>query len=139
MAASPTAKPTEEKSCFDILHAKGIFVEPGEQTLTTRIGSVKYALNTMRLGLPIAIVHSRCRKLRRGYQGRYQYRKVRIAGTQERFAGLEIGSYPFFRPWGPGSTIVFRGTDPAEIDQAVAALYELAAELGAETKDVDAG
>ncbi len=58
---------------------------------------------------------------------------------QERFAALEIGSYPFFRPSGPGATIVLRGTDPAEIDQGVEALYALAAELGAETKDVDAG
>jgi molybdenum cofactor synthesis domain-containing protein len=58
---------------------------------------------------------------------------------QDSFAALEIGSYPFFRPSGPGATIVLRGTDPAEIDQGVEALYALAAELGAETKDVDAG
>jgi hypothetical protein len=53
--------------------------------------------------------------------------------------GLEIGSYPFFRPAGPGSTIVFRGTDPEAIDQAVEALHALAAELGATIKEADAG
>ena len=64
---------------------------------------------------------------------------IGLGRIQERFAGLEIGSYPFFRPSGPGSTIVVRGTDPEEIDQGVAALYALAAELGAETKEVAAG
>jgi len=34
---------------------------------------------------------------------------------------------------------VFRGTEPAEIDQAVAALYAMASELGAATKEADAG
>jgi molybdenum cofactor synthesis domain-containing protein len=61
-----------------------------------------------------------------------------LGAIQERFPALEIGSYPFFRPTGPGSTIVFRGADPDQIDQAVEALYALAAELGAATKDVDA-
>lgn len=58
-----------------------------------------------------------------------------LGAIQDRFPGLEIGSYPFFRPEGPGSTIVFRGTEPEAIDQAVAALYALAAELGAATKE----
>src|ERR687891_1863381 len=64
---------------------------------------------------------------------------VGLAKIQEDFPMLEIGSYPFFRPSGPGSTIVFRGTDPAAIDQAIEALYALAAGLGATIKDVDAG
>jgi hypothetical protein len=34
---------------------------------------------------------------------------------------------------------VFRGTDPAVIDQAVEALYALATELGAATKETDPG
>jgi molybdenum cofactor synthesis domain-containing protein len=62
-----------------------------------------------------------------------------LAQIQARFPQLEIGSYPFFRPAGPGSTIVFRGTDPAAIDQALGALHALAAELGAPIKDADAG
>jgi molybdopterin-biosynthesis enzyme MoeA-like protein len=64
---------------------------------------------------------------------------IGLGAIQARFPGLEIGSYPFFRPAGPGTTIVFRGTEPAEIDQAVAALYALATELGAATKEADAG
>jgi molybdenum cofactor synthesis domain-containing protein len=64
---------------------------------------------------------------------------VGLAKIQENFPGLEIGSYPFFRPSGPGSTIVVRGTDPQAIDQAIEALYALAEGLGATIKDVDAG
>jgi molybdenum cofactor synthesis domain-containing protein len=62
-----------------------------------------------------------------------------LAQIQASFPELEIGSYPFFRPSGPGSTIVFRGTDPAVIDRALAALHALAAELSAPIKDADAG
>lgn len=34
---------------------------------------------------PRLIVHSRCRVLRKGYQGRYQYRRLKIAGSEERY------------------------------------------------------
>ena len=62
-----------------------------------------------------------------------------LRDIQERFPELEIGSYPFFRPAGPGSTLVFRGTDRGAIDRAVEAVYALAAGLGAAIKDADAG
>jgi molybdenum cofactor synthesis domain-containing protein len=58
-----------------------------------------------------------------------------LGDIQARFPGLEIGSYPFWRPEGPGTTIVFRGTDQAQIDAAAEALLELAARLDAETRE----
>ncbi len=58
-----------------------------------------------------------------------------LGEIQARFPMLEIGSYPFWRPEGPGTTIVFRGTDPGAIDQAADALLSLAARLGARTRD----
>ncbi len=58
-----------------------------------------------------------------------------LGDIQARFSGIEIGSYPFWRPEGPGTTIVFRGTDQGAIDQAAAALLGLAAGLGAQTKE----
>ena len=64
---------------------------------------------------------------------------IGLADIQARFPGLEIGSYPFFRPAGPGTTIVFRGPDRAEIDQAVSALYAMATDLGAATREAEAG
>jgi molybdenum cofactor synthesis domain-containing protein len=57
---------------------------------------------------------------------------------QARYPGLEIGSYPFWRPEGPGTTIVFRGTDQAEINAAAEALLELAARLDAATREAPA-
>jgi molybdopterin-biosynthesis enzyme MoeA-like protein len=58
-----------------------------------------------------------------------------LGDLQARFAAVEIGSYPFFRPEGPGTTIVLRGTDQAAIDQAAAALLDLAAAIGAQTRE----
>jgi molybdopterin-biosynthesis enzyme MoeA-like protein len=58
-----------------------------------------------------------------------------LGDLQARFPRLEIGSYPFWRPEGPGTTIVLRGTDQAQIDAAAAALFELAAGLNAATRE----
>jgi molybdenum cofactor synthesis domain-containing protein len=58
-----------------------------------------------------------------------------LGDIQTHFPGLEIGSYPFWRPEGPGTTIVFRGTDQAQIDAAAEALLELAARLDAGTRE----
>jgi molybdenum cofactor synthesis domain-containing protein len=62
-----------------------------------------------------------------------------LGDLQTRFPMLEIGSYPFWRPEGPGTTIVLRGTDRAAIDDAAAGLLALAAGLGAETRENPAG
>jgi molybdenum cofactor synthesis domain-containing protein len=62
-----------------------------------------------------------------------------LGDLQARFAAIEIGSYPFWRPEGPGTTIVLRGTDQRQIDAAAAALLELAVRLGALTREMPAG
>ncbi len=49
-----------------------------------------------------------------------------LGELQGRYGDLEIGSYPFFGSQGPGSTIVFRGTDQDDIDKAAADLLALA-------------
>jgi molybdenum cofactor synthesis domain-containing protein len=58
-----------------------------------------------------------------------------LGDIQARFPALEIGSYPFWRPEGPGTTIVFRGTDQARIDAAAEALFDLAARINAATRE----
>jgi molybdenum cofactor synthesis domain-containing protein len=55
-----------------------------------------------------------------------------LSALQNRYADLEIGSYPYFRDKGPGTAIVTRGTEKARIDAAVAELKVLMRELGAE-------
>jgi molybdenum cofactor synthesis domain-containing protein len=62
-----------------------------------------------------------------------------LGDLQARFSAIEIGSYPFWRPEGPGTTIVLRGTDQGQIDAAAAALLELAVRLGALTREMPAG
>jgi hypothetical protein len=58
-----------------------------------------------------------------------------LGGIQERFLELEIGSYPFWRPQGPGTTIVIRGQEQDRVDEAADALLALATRLGAETQE----
>ena len=48
---------------------------------------------------------------------------------------LDIGSYPFFGSEGPGSTIVFRGTDKGRIDQAAETLLSIMSGLDARVID----
>jgi hypothetical protein len=75
----------DEKTCFDILRGKGIQIEAAEQNLTMRLESVKKPMNTLLQGKPQFLLHPRCKKLRKGFQGRYQYKKLKISGAQERF------------------------------------------------------
>ena len=85
MARSATSRSTEARSCFQILYGQKIMIVPGEQTLTIRLGSIKRALQLMRGGSPVFVLHPRCTMLRKGFQGRYQYRRIKIRGAQERY------------------------------------------------------
>jgi molybdenum cofactor synthesis domain-containing protein len=58
-----------------------------------------------------------------------------LGDIQARFPALEIGSYPFWRPEGPGTTIVFRGTDQHVIDEAAEAFLSMALAIGAQTRE----
>lgn len=75
----------DEQTCFAILQGKGIRIEPGEQNLTSRLESIRKPLNTLRGGKPQFQIHPRCQVLRKGFRGRYQYRRVKIAGAAERY------------------------------------------------------
>jgi len=74
---------SDEKTCFSILHAKGIMISGGDQDLTARIESVKRPLNTMVDGDPGFMIDPSCRVLRKGFNGGYQYRRLKVSG--ERF------------------------------------------------------
>jgi hypothetical protein len=75
----------DEKTCFDILAGKGIRIEAAQQNLTIRLESVRKPLNTLRGGKPQFQIHPRCTVLRKGFLGRYQYRRVKVAGSAERY------------------------------------------------------
>jgi molybdenum cofactor synthesis domain-containing protein len=55
-----------------------------------------------------------------------------LTALQERYADLEIGSYPYFRAGKFGTSLVLRGTDPARIAAAAEELRILIRSLGAE-------
>lgn len=75
---------TDERTCFEILRGKGINIEAGEQTPTIRIESVKKPLNSMFGGQPGFLLDPRCRMLRRGFMGGYQYRRMQT--SREKYA-----------------------------------------------------
>ena len=73
---------TDETTCFQILHSKGILIEPALQTLEIRLESVRKPLRTLVDGRPQFVLHPRCAKLRRAMLGGYHYRKMRISGER---------------------------------------------------------
>lgn len=74
---------TDEKSCFNILHAKNIEILPAKQDYTLRLGSVKKALLSMVDGLPGFQMDRRCRMLRKGFMGGYQYKRLNLSGFEK--------------------------------------------------------
>ena len=81
--AGIAASQTDEKSCFSIQQAKGIQIQPGEQTLELRLESVRYGLNNLIDGEPALVVSPKCKMIRKGFQGGYNYR--RIISSSERY------------------------------------------------------
>lgn len=75
---------TDEKTCFQILQTKGVKIEAGEVSDTLRIEAVRKPLNTMIAGEPGMIIHPRCKILRKGFIGGYQYR--RMMTSQEKYS-----------------------------------------------------
>lgn len=56
-----------------------------------------------------------------------------LRNVQARFAGAEIGSYPFMRDGRVGTTLVARSTNAALLDAAIAALEEMLRAAGVES------
>ncbi|WP_342626921.1 hypothetical protein AAC691_11075 [Nguyenibacter vanlangensis] len=114
---------TDERTCFEILHAQGIAIEAGMQGLAIRLESVRRPLRTLLDGAePGFVLHPRCAVLRRALMGGYQYRRMRVGG--ERYADrpeknrwshvTDALQYAATRLFGPG----LRGADGAGGDGA---------------------
>ncbi len=73
---------TDERTCFDILRAKGFNIQPGIQTPSIRLESVRKALTTMIDGKPGFLLSPACKLLRKGFLGRYRYRRMKMANEQ---------------------------------------------------------
>lgn len=88
VARSAASAASDEASCFDIAAGLGISMQGGDQSLKLRIDSVAYPLKQIRAGKPLLLIHPRCKMLRRGYQGKYQYRRLKVAGIDNRYHEL---------------------------------------------------
>lgn len=73
---------TDERTCFQILQAKGIDIEGGEQNITIRLESVRKPLRSMVGGEPQFILHPRCKVLRKGFMGAYKFRRMQTSAER---------------------------------------------------------
>lgn len=71
---------TREESCFDILVAKGINIEAGNQNPDARIESVRWGLKNLIDGAPALLVHPSCARLIQGFKGGYKHRRIMTGG-----------------------------------------------------------
>lgn len=75
----------ELRTAFDILHGKGIMIQPSEQNLMIRIESVRKPLNSLVQGKPQIQIDPRCKSIRKGFMGGYEFKKLKISGARERY------------------------------------------------------
>jgi hypothetical protein len=104
---------TDTTTCFQILWGKGIRIEAGLQTLAIRLESVRKPLRTFALkGEPGLLLDPRCKTIRKGFQGGYQYRRMKT--SSERYTAapdknqyshpMDALQYPLTRIFGGGLT-----------------------------------
>lgn len=70
---------TDERTCFNILHSKGIQIEGGLNSVAIRLESVRKPLTRLTLGKPGFQLHPRCKVLRKGFLGGYHYRRLQTS------------------------------------------------------------
>jgi hypothetical protein len=80
--AGNTRSQTDERTCFDILHAKGIPVEPGLQSPQIRQESIRKPLRQLIDGRPQFALHPRCTMLRKGFMGGFCFRRLQVSGER---------------------------------------------------------
>jgi hypothetical protein len=73
---------TDEKTCFQIMRAKGINVQASEQSPALRIESVRKPLMSLRDGKPAFLLDPRCKMLRKGFLGKYRYRRMQTSSER---------------------------------------------------------
>jgi hypothetical protein len=84
-SSSAQTEDKAERTCFDILRGKGFQIAKGQQNLAMRLESVKYPLSHMVDSRAQFVPHPRCKMLRKGFGGKYQFKRVQITGSAERY------------------------------------------------------
>jgi hypothetical protein len=71
--------PTDESTCFDVLHSSEIglssVVSASTNAIVPRIGAVEFFLNKMSFGEPSFVLSPNCHFLRKAMNGAYHYEK----------------------------------------------------------------
>lgn len=103
---------TDARTCFQILHSKGIQIEAGMQSLAIRLESVRKPLTRLCAGKPGFQLDPKCRMLRKGFMGGYCFRRLQT--SQERYTSVpdknpyshchDALQYPLTRIFGGGLT-----------------------------------
>lgn len=73
---------TDTKTAFQIMHSKGIMIEGGMQSMAVRLESVRKPLTKLVAGQPGFRLHPRCKTLRKGFQGGYQFRRLQTSAEK---------------------------------------------------------
>lgn len=73
-----------ERTVFQILEANGVIAQPapGDNVFELRAEAVNKPLRTMIDGQPQFQIHPDCRVTRKGLQGAYKYRRLKVAGEE---------------------------------------------------------
>ena len=82
--AGASRRDTDEKTCFMELAEEGIACVPAiSNTFVARREAVAKHLTRMTDGMPGFLLDPKCEMLRRGFNGRYQYRRLQVIGREE--------------------------------------------------------
>lgn len=74
---------TDERTCIGVLQQAGLEVEPAPtNALMPRLEAVKHYLNKMVAGKPAFAMHNRCKRLRKGFMGGYNFERVQVSGKE---------------------------------------------------------
>lgn len=78
----------DEKTCFQILQGKGIQISGGgldrttTQNIELRTGAVRKGLTTLVDGRPMLMIDPKAKRLRKGFAGAYQYRRLQVSAER---------------------------------------------------------
>jgi hypothetical protein len=73
---------TDTKTCFQIAHAKDIWIQPAPQTLSIRLEGTRRPMRMLIDGRPQFQLHPRCKQLRKALLGGYHYRRMHVTGER---------------------------------------------------------
>ena len=88
--------PTDESTCFDILHSQEIglsnIISAPTNAVTPRVGAVEFFLNKMYMGEPAFVLSPNCHFIRKAMNGAYHYDKD-PKGSGEEYRPMPVKNF----------------------------------------------